>query len=208
MWKIAARFFLWSFLVKRFLIVLVCMGLVHGVAVSDPLSDEDIDRKISAYPSVMAAYLELQEVLYNTEELRDETLEAPLNGRFRNNIEMAKNHKVDDYNGIQALALEHGYESIEAWALISDRIVPLFGQMATIGEYPIGFGENSELTADTDIYAYISDETKPIEVRDKISKNLEETCKNHCIEATDLESVGRRYSDILAAYNAFRESLK
>ena len=160
---------------KRFLIVLVCMGLVHGVAVSDPLSDEDIDRKISAYPSVMAAYLELQEVLYNTEELRDETLEAPLNGRFRNNIEMAKNHKVDDYNGIQALALEHGYESIEAWALISDRIVPLFGQMATIGEYPIGFGENSELTADTDIYAYISDETKPIEVRDKISKNLEET---------------------------------
>ena len=85
---------------KRFLIVLVCMGLVHGVAVSDPLSDEDIDRKISAYPSVMAAYLELQEVLYNTEELRDETLEAPLNGRFRNNIEMAKNHKVDDYNGI------------------------------------------------------------------------------------------------------------
>jgi len=192
--------------VKRVLIVFVGMFLVHGVAVSDPLSDKDIDRKISAYPSVMAVYLELQEVLYNT-GFSDEIHEAPVNGQFRNIIDIAKNHKPDEYNAMQVLALEHGYESIEAWALISDRIVPLFGQMASIGQWPEGWGENSQLTADTDVYAYISDETKPKDVRDKISKNFEETCNNHCIEISDLESIGRRYSDILAAYNAFRESL-
>ena len=55
---------------KNYSVLLIGLLLVSEVTVSDPLSDDDIDRQISAYFSLMPTFIELREKLYSNEETR------------------------------------------------------------------------------------------------------------------------------------------
>ena len=191
---------------KNYSVLLIGLLLVSEVTVSDPLSDDDIDRQISAYFSLMPTFIELREKLYSNEETRKKMSDAPVNSGFRTIVELGKDTSTNDYNKLQSSALKYGYESVEAWAFVNDRISTLFGYMANIGQYPSAYGENTGITENTDIFSYISDETKPENVRQDISSRINKICDDYCIEASDLESVGRRYPDLLSAYNEFRNS--
>ena len=115
-------------------------------------------------------------------------------------IELAKNKGLEDYKHLEAIALKSGYESIEEWALVNDRVETMFNHAVNIAGFPMPYGRNSGITSDTDIFAYINDETQPEDIRKRISDSFAGVCDEHCVEPSDLESVGRWCPDLLLAY--------
>ena len=190
---------------KQVSVVSVGLLLIHGVAVGDPLSDEDIDRHISALPIMIDLFRDLRDKLGSNPKTAKIISDAPLKSGFRTIIDTGKNERLGEYNSMEKIALEHDFESIEEWALVNDRVETLFLHAANIAVFPAPYGKNSGITKDTDIFAYINDETKPENIRQRISESFVDVCEEYCVEPSDLESVSRRYSDLLIAYNKIRK---
>lgn len=192
---------------KKFVLLYVFTCLFSPLAHSDILSNNDIDLHIEKLQVLNPAFVALRVKLEANAESAKAMSQAKLNNGFQVIVGLGENANVNEYTDLETLVLENGYQSIDNWAEVNDRIETMYFTATNLADFSRFInGKKTGINAGTDIFSYIEDESNPEDVRNMLAGKLTEQCELHCADSSDLNSIGKRYSDLLTAYNDLRKS--
>ena len=191
---------------RKLIVIGLTWMLSTGLAYSDALTNKDIDLHISKMQILNPAFVALRKKLESVEELNDRMRGSSVNNGFSTIVEIGRSEKLAEFATLESLVTDNGYQSVNEWSQLNDRIETVFFTAANMaGVSRFINGKKTGITDGTNIFSYIEDESRPQDVRDTIKDRLTELCKLYCSDQSDLYSVGSRYGDLLSAYRELRK---
>jgi len=172
---------------------------VPTMALDSKLTNDHVDQFLNIMPSTSKALDSLQKKLASNKAANKRLMSAMTKGElFRTVVTVAGEY--EEITGLEVEVKNAGYQSIADWAYIGDRIVSVFmvGEMmsaiASIPYAEMGFVEG------TNVFEFIADDSKPIDIRNKLQTELESDCAKSCVVPADLAVAGARIEDIAEAF--------
>lgn len=108
--------------------------------------------------------------------------------------------KIDEVENVRTAVREAGFQSIEDWAYVGDRIISvmfvneMLSAIAPISFSGKGFPEGANISE------FIADESNPEELRAELFERLEASCQTDCVVPADLAVVSEHIAEIKSAF--------
>ena len=155
---------------KKFVLLYVFTCLFSPLAHSDILSNNDIDLHIEKLQVLNPAFVALRVKLEANAESAKAMSQAKLNNGFQVIVGLGENANVNEYTDLETLVLENGYQSIDNWAEVNDRIETMYFTATNLADFSRFInGKKTGINAGTDIFSYIEDESNPEDVRNMLA---------------------------------------
>jgi len=163
------------------------------------LTNDKIDQFLTMLPVATKAMESLQKKV--SKEDNSKMMRAMSKGKvFRTVLEIASD--TQEISALEVDVTKAGFESMAEWAYVSDRITSVFMTSELVGSIASIPYEEQGYTEGTNIFDFISDESKPEDVRTKLQSELEKACAESCIVPADLDIVGARIGEVSAMFKS------
>lgn len=186
MWKISLTLF-------------ALLGLtLPSLSTAAAITDADVDRFLKSVPPTSESLKQIKARIESEKDLSKALTMAQLEGRLHR--EMVKlSGGWPEQDELKEQVKQTGFNSIEQWALIADRIMGVISSaqwVVAAASMPIPNSDEPTLAPDTNLFAYLDDETNDTTLVQKYDEQLGEMCERLCYDSADLPVVGARYDEI------------
>jgi len=186
----------------RYITVLL-LAIAPGFASADTITNAAIDLYLKSLPEAAKPLDDMKDILLNGDDKEKSNIlmEAGFEGKFmRTAIDLAKDSA--QAAELETIVTNGGFESLDQWALVGDQIRSVVGAAQWVGITDSFGNEDTDITRDTNLFEYLVDESKPLEKRERLKKQLDELCAKSCVDISDMPVIAARYNEIKAVYDS------
>jgi hypothetical protein len=169
---------------------------------SSTITNSEIDKFLKSIPITSKLMDKVKAKVDKDNSLSKTLSSAQLEGKYMRKM-VSEVKAWPEYPELELLVKKAGFESIDEWSLVADRIYGVVSSahwVVLVASMPVpGSDAVPALNRDTNLFEFLNNEENDPKLRQKYGKQLEEMCAKLCYDQSDLPVVGSRYNEIDSA---------